>query len=47
MCTSYVSLVKKQFLTVKLIIERFHIVQHIGRTFRNQRIKETNSLPKR
>ncbi|OTP10885.1 transposase [Enterococcus sp. 10A9_DIV0425] len=46
MYAPYVSLVKKLFPNAKLIIDRFHIVQHIGRTFRNQRIKETNRLLK-
>ena len=31
----YVSLVKKLFPNAQLIIDRFHIVQHIGRTFLN------------
>ncbi|EOS7783899.1 transposase [Enterococcus hirae] len=39
---SYVSLVKKFFLNNQLIIDRFHIVQHIGRTFFNHRVKESN-----
>lgn len=42
----YVSLVKKMFPKAQLIIERFHIVQPISRTFRNHRIKETNQLLK-
>lgn len=46
MYAPYVSLVKKLFPNAKLIIDRFHIVQHIGQTFRNQRIKETNRLLK-
>ena len=33
MYASYVSLVKKLFQNAQLIIDRFHIVQHIGRTF--------------
>ncbi|MHC5216425.1 ISL3 family transposase [Enterococcus sp. LJL128] len=40
----YVSLVKKLFPNTQLIIDRFHIVQHIGRTFRTQRMKETTRL---
>lgn len=39
----YVSLVKKLFPNAQLIIDRFHIVQHIGRTFLNHRVKETNT----
>ncbi|HFU5894974.1 ISL3 family transposase [Enterococcus sp. AZ152] len=39
----YVSLVKKLFPKAQLIIDRFHIVQHIGRTFLNHRVKETNA----
>lgn len=46
MYAPYVSLVKKMFPNATLIIDRFHIVQHIGRTFRNHRIKETNILLK-
>ncbi|WP_122071856.1 ISL3 family transposase [Enterococcus faecium] len=46
MYAPYVSLVKKLFPKAQLIIDRFHIVQHIGRTFRNHRIKETNQLLK-
>ncbi|MGC6767790.1 ISL3 family transposase [Enterococcus sp. LJL51] len=44
MYTPYVSLVKKLFPNAQLIIDRFHVVQHIGRTFRNQRTKVTNRL---
>ena len=33
MYAPYVSLVKKLFPNAQLIIDRFHIVQHIGRTF--------------
>ena len=39
MYAPYVSLVKKVFPNAKLIIDRFHIVLYIGRTFRNQRNK--------
>ena len=39
----YVSLVKKLFPNAQLIIDRFHIVQHIGKTFLNHRAKETNA----
>lgn len=46
MYTPYVSLVKKCFPNPKIIIDRFHIVQHIGRTFRNHRITWTNRLLK-
>ena len=46
MYAPYVSLVKKMFPNAQLIIDRFHIVQHISRTFRNHRIKETNHLLK-
>ena len=46
MYAPYVSLVKKCFPKAKLIIDRFHIVQHIGRTFRNHRITWTNRLLK-
>lgn len=46
MYAPYVSLVKKLFSKSLLIIDRFHIVQHIGRTFQNQRIKETTQLLK-
>ncbi len=42
----YVSLVKKCFPKAKLIIDRFHIVQHIDQTFRNHRITWTNLLLK-
>lgn len=42
----YVSLVKKCFPKAKLIIDRLHIVQHIGRTFRNHRITWANRLLK-
>ncbi|BDP69568.1 hypothetical protein EfmAA94_07410 [Enterococcus faecium] len=41
MYAPYVSLVKKLFPNAQLIIDRFHIVQHIGRTFLNHRVKET------
>lgn len=44
MYTPYVSLVKKLFPNAQLIIDRFHVVQYIGRTFRNQRTKVTNRL---
>ncbi|EOS7927081.1 ISL3 family transposase, partial [Enterococcus hirae] len=43
MYAPYVSLVKKLFPNAQLIIDRFHIVQHIGRTFLNHRVKETNA----
>lgn len=46
MYAPYVSLVKKMFPNAQLIIDRFHIVQQISRTFRNHRIKETNHLLK-
>lgn len=46
MYAPYVSLVKKCFPKAMLIIDRFHIVQHIGRTFRNHRITWTNRLLK-
>lgn len=46
MYAPYVSLVKKCFPKAKLIIDRFHIVQHIGRTFRYHRINWTNHLLK-
>ncbi|MBI0605128.1 transposase [Enterococcus faecalis] len=46
MYVPYVSLVKKCFPNAKLISDRFHIVQHIGRTFRNHRITWTNRLLK-
>ncbi|NAA80170.1 ISL3 family transposase, partial [Enterococcus durans] len=38
MYAPYVSLVKKLFPNAQLIIDRFHIVQHIGRTFLNHRV---------
>ncbi len=41
MYAPYVSLVKKLFPNAQLIIDRFHIVKHIGRTFLNHRVKET------
>ncbi|BDP93421.1 hypothetical protein EfmGK941_04260 [Enterococcus faecium] len=44
MYAPYVSLVKKLFPNAQLIIDRFHIVQHIGRTFLNHRVKETTVL---
>lgn len=37
---------KKYFPNAKLIIDLFHIVQHIGRTFRNHRITWINCLLK-
>ncbi|MBP2100182.1 transposase [Enterococcus rivorum] len=40
----YVTLVKKLFPNAKLIIDRFHIVQHIGRTFLTHRIQQMNQL---
>ena len=43
MYAPYVSLVKKFFPNAQLIIVRFHIVQRIGRTFLNHRVKETKS----
>ncbi|WP_408582044.1 ISL3 family transposase [Enterococcus durans] len=43
MYAPYVSLVKKLFPNAQLIIDRFHIVQHIGRTFLNHRVKETTT----
>ena len=43
MYAPYVSLVKKLFPNAQLMIDRFHIVQHIGRTFLNHRVKETNA----
>ncbi len=43
MYAPYVSLVKKLFPNAQLIIDRFHIVQHIGRTFLNHRVKETTA----
>lgn len=46
MYAPYVSLVKKCFPKTKLILDRFHIIQHIGRTFRNHRINWTNYLLK-
>ncbi|MGL9970416.1 hypothetical protein IGI80_001321 [Enterococcus sp. DIV1420a] len=46
MYAPYVSIVKKCFPKAKLIIDRFHIVKHIGRTFRNHRITWTNHLLK-
>ncbi len=46
MYAPYVSLAKNAPLTLKLIIDRFHVVQHIGRTFRNHRITCTNHLLK-
>ncbi|WP_422111146.1 ISL3 family transposase, partial [Enterococcus durans] len=46
MYAPYVSLVKKLFPNAQLIIDRFHIVQHIGRTFLNHRVKETPTLLK-
>ncbi|EHU9646305.1 transposase [Enterococcus faecalis] len=41
-----VSLVKKCFPNAKLIIDCFHIIHHIGRTFRNHRIIWTKRLSK-
>ncbi|WP_240144926.1 ISL3 family transposase, partial [Enterococcus durans] len=46
MYAPYVSLVKKLFPNAQLIIDRFHIIQHIGRTFLNHRVKETPALLK-
>lgn len=46
MYAPYVSLIKKLFPEAQVIIDRFHIVQHIGRTFRNHRIAETNRFLK-
>ncbi|MCC4085836.1 transposase [Enterococcus faecalis] len=46
MYAPYVSLMKKCFSNAKLIIDRFHIVQYIGSTFRNHRITWTNRLLK-
>ncbi|WP_142956224.1 ISL3 family transposase, partial [Enterococcus durans] len=43
MYAPYVSLVKKLFPNAQLFIDRFHIVQHIGRTFLNHRVKETTA----
>nr|WP_274922475.1 ISL3 family transposase [Enterococcus durans] len=43
MYAPYVSLVKKLFPNAQLIIDRFHIIQHIGRTFLNHRVKETTA----
>ncbi len=43
MYAPYVSLVKKLFPNAQLIIDRFHIIQHIGRIFLNHRVKETKS----
>ncbi|MBP2100499.1 ISL3 family transposase [Enterococcus rivorum] len=40
----YVTLVKKLFPNAKLIIDRFHIVQHSGRTFLTHRIQQMNQL---
>ena len=42
MYSPYMSLVHKLFPKAKLLIDCFHIVQHIGRTFRNHRISWTN-----
>lgn len=41
-----ISLIKKLFLEAQVIIDCFHIVQHIGRTFRNHRIAETRCFLK-
>ncbi|BDP82358.1 hypothetical protein EfmAA290_30340 (plasmid) [Enterococcus faecium] len=46
MYAPYVSLVKKLFPKAQLIIIMNAQPDHIGRTFRNHRIKETNQLLK-
>lgn len=46
MYAPYVSLVKKCLPNDKFNIDRFHIIQHIGRTFQNHQITWINSLLK-
>ncbi|BDP98584.1 hypothetical protein EfmGK961_24000 [Enterococcus faecium] len=41
MYAPYVGVISATFPNAQLIIDRFHIVQHIGRTFLNHRVKET------
>src|SRR5699024_5095024 len=40
----YVTLIKKLFPHAKLVIDRFHVVQHIGRTFLTHRIQQMKQL---
>ncbi|MGM0217629.1 ISL3 family transposase [Enterococcus sp. AZ126] len=42
MYAPYFSLVKKLFPMAQIILDRFHIVQHIGRTFLKHRIQRMN-----
>ena len=44
MYAPYFSLVKKLFPTAQIILDRFHIVQFIGRTFLKHRIQRMNTL---
>ncbi|WP_071865886.1 ISL3 family transposase, partial [Enterococcus haemoperoxidus] len=44
MYTPYFSLVKKLFPTAQIILDRFHIVQLIGRTFLKHRIQRMNTF---
>lgn len=44
MYAPYFSLVKKLFPKAQIILDRFHIVQHIGRTFLKHRIQRMNTF---
>lgn len=44
MYAPYFSLVKKLFPTAQIILDRFHIVQFIGRTFLKHRIQRMNTF---
>lgn len=44
MYAPYFSLVKKLFPTAQIILDRFHIVQHISRTFLKHRIQRMNTF---
>lgn len=44
MYTPYFSLIKKLFPMAQIVLDRFHIVQHIGRTFLKHRIQRMNTF---
>ncbi|WP_430601696.1 hypothetical protein IGJ02_001670 [Enterococcus sp. DIV0724b] len=44
MYTPYFSLIKKLFPKAQIVLDRFHIVQHIGRTFLKHRIQRMNTF---
>ncbi len=44
MYAPYFSLIKKLFPKAQIILDRFHIVQHIGRTFLKHRIQRMNTF---